>query len=668
MRAGTQVFLVGWAIAVGVGLSQSISNAQTPRLVSQSEYEDRLKGFWLGQCIANWTGLRTEGARQTAPFLTDADWRPPFNGPYPLDWVTWGNPWSADDDTDIEYVYLHAMNQAGHTRLSSEEIRDAWMAHIVDHIWVSNASARALMARGVFPPTTGMGEANRNRLMIDAQLTTEFFGLFAPGMPGRALTLADLPIRTTSGGYASHASQFYMLLHTFALQAPAGLSPRERNLWLVQEARGFIPDSSKAADVIDFCVNDFPENPDINDWERTRDRVFDRYQLNASANGFVYRAWYESSVNLADGVIALLYGDGDYRRTVQIGTLSGWDSDNGTATMGGLIGFLLGYNGVVAQFPERTLFESYRWSTTRTALPDYVPGAGTAEDTFSLMAARMVPLVEHEIENAGGLADSRNRLWLLPPIDPTPQLEQSPTQRTQSASGNNFVRSQSGGVTASTSIPGSPTANRGVGTPIVFANGLEHSFSGIEELDSDRNYFSSYPAAPLSQEIVLTVAYDRSVDALGIRFIEGDFFTDSWMHGGWFQSITFEARVNGSWTSLPGQFSVPLDSELPFQTIDFMFDPPEIPISITGVRIRGLPGGNHRFVTCSELDAVLPVSIPPSPTFDLNADGVLNPDDLSHWHNSPTDLDGDGQATESDRIYLTRALRWRERDSLSAPN
>ena len=28
--------------------------------VSRTEYVDQLEGFWLGQCIANWTGLVTE--------------------------------------------------------------------------------------------------------------------------------------------------------------------------------------------------------------------------------------------------------------------------------------------------------------------------------------------------------------------------------------------------------------------------------------------------------------------------------------------------------------------------------------------------------------------------------------------------------------------------------
>ena len=32
----------------------------TDKIISRSEYLNKLEGFWLGQCIANWTGLVTE--------------------------------------------------------------------------------------------------------------------------------------------------------------------------------------------------------------------------------------------------------------------------------------------------------------------------------------------------------------------------------------------------------------------------------------------------------------------------------------------------------------------------------------------------------------------------------------------------------------------------------
>ena len=49
--------------------------------ISRDQYYDQLYGFWLGQCIANWTGLVTEmdkigniGEIRTGPFYTRHDW------------------------------------------------------------------------------------------------------------------------------------------------------------------------------------------------------------------------------------------------------------------------------------------------------------------------------------------------------------------------------------------------------------------------------------------------------------------------------------------------------------------------------------------------------------------------------------------------------------------
>ena len=56
----------------------------TDRVISRAGYKDQLYGFWLGQCIANWTGLVTEmdkigniGEVKTGDFYTREDWGKP---------------------------------------------------------------------------------------------------------------------------------------------------------------------------------------------------------------------------------------------------------------------------------------------------------------------------------------------------------------------------------------------------------------------------------------------------------------------------------------------------------------------------------------------------------------------------------------------------------------
>ncbi len=597
-----------WLALVAIALTAIPAHGQLT-VIHRDEYEDRLRAMWLGQAIANWTGLRTEGRVTQPPFLTDADWGVIDLGRGLVTYVLEEDPWGADDDTDIEYVYLHLMSQHNTNRLTPEQIADGWVQHINRFIWVSNAEARLLMDRGVRPPATSIPAANRFWLKIDAQLTTEFFGAMCPAMPARALEMSELPILTTARGHAAHASQVFVLLHSLAfITTNDDLVPSARVVQLVRQARAYIPDESKAADIIDFILADFVANPDKSDWERTRDRVYERYQRDAALNGFRFRAWTESSVNFASGIIALLYGQGDYRTTIRIGTLSGWDSDNPTATMGALLGLILGHDELIAQFPEVQFSDRFWITRTRDDLPDYLPLDPEAEDTFAMMAARMIPIVEREILDAGG-AILPSGHWLIP-INFSLPLSTNPLVWHWQSSANNMVRRFGGAVTAHSSATGaSPPSQRGRAQPARFADGLEADFSGRETLDdSMRWYYTSQGATLPGGQITLTITYDREVELRGVRFIEGDHFTDAFGHGGWFEDLSLELRIGGVWTPITiggkgGAVQLePLDAKRPFQIIDWQL--PGV-MAASGIRLTGQAGGDDAFITASEVDGLL---------------------------------------------------------------
>lgn len=587
--------------------------AQPAITIDRAAYADRLHAMWLGECIANWTGLRTEGARINPPFFTDTDWgttpaSPP--GMQRIDFVLNQDPWLADDDTDVEYVYLHAMSQLGRCALSPPEIRQAWLDHMDPNwIWVSDRRAYDLMQRGVLPPQTGSSAANQFWAAIDAQLTTEFFGALCPGMPDEALRYADLPIRTTADGFAIHAAQFYVVLYSLATRVDPTLSGKDKALWLVRTARRSLPDTSKSADIVDTVLADFEANPDLNNWERTRDLIYERYHGNASAHGFAYRGWTESSVNFASGVMCLLYGQCDYKRTVQIGTLSGWDSDNCTATMGGLLGLMLGYDALRAQFPGQAFSDRFNIHRTRINLPDYLPADPEADDTLTLMAQRMLPLIDSAITTAGGSIDTQANCWRLPPSPLCKPVEANAGQRARRQSANNRVRLDGGTVTVTSPGPSSPWGPvwvYGHSDPANIASGRTADFAGLDITDTRLFFFSTQGSGHAAGTIeTLEVHYDRPVQAAVIRFIEGDHFgtpgSGSAPNGGWFDSVEVQVQVAGVWTTPAATQSQPLDAARPFQCIDFTL---AAPVLVTGIRVRGPCGGADGFITCTQLDAL----------------------------------------------------------------
>ena len=406
----------------------------TDLILSRSKYMEQLQGFWLTQCIANWTGLITEMDKIEPPFYTDENW----DGPDERN--IWGNfisttdtiieyyfvgngeAWAADDDTDIEYMYQHLMDVNNVSILTPEQIRDGWLHHIYSNedapnnenfLWVSNETAYYLMLDGLLPPATSAPDNNSHYEMIDAQLTTEIFGLFAPTRPDIALRMSHMPIRTTANGNAKWAAEFYVVMYSLASYVEKELSMKEKVFWLAKQARKRLPDGTPVAGMYDYIKASYDANPDKNDWESTRDAVYERYQV-GGGDGYVYNQSFDSGINFAASLISLFYGEGDLPRTIKIGSLTGWDSDNPTATWGGLLGFMLGKNNVEWAFEKDDLSETYWISRTRRNFPDQTP-VMDGEDTFSLMAKRGIYIIDRVvIEELDGGVDLEKDVWYIP--------------------------------------------------------------------------------------------------------------------------------------------------------------------------------------------------------------------------------------------------------------
>lgn len=405
------------------------------RVISRAAYSNQLYGFWLGQCIANWTGLVTEmdkigniGDKKTGAFYTRNDWGKPDQPniwdegvpegvPPIIDFVLIpeGGVWGADDDTDIEYLYQHLLFTLQTSVLTGEQIRAGWLKHIraeeENFLWVSNQTAFDLMRAGVQPPETSDPTRNPNYEMIDAQLTTEIFGLFSPTRPNVALKMAHLPIRTTARYEAEWIAEFYVIMYALAAAADPQLTMKENVFWLAGEARKHLPEYSYPAKMYDFVKSRYDSQIP---WEQARDEVYQRYQVNQAdgyqltRRGLPCNGCFAAGINFASSLVSLFFGEGDLKTTIQIGTLAGWDSDNPTSTWGGLLGFMIGKEGVEKAF-QKKFANQFNIHRTRINFPE------NGLDTFEAMAARGVSIVDRVVrEELGGSIDLQQNTWHIP--------------------------------------------------------------------------------------------------------------------------------------------------------------------------------------------------------------------------------------------------------------
>jgi len=93
---------------------------------------------------------------------------------------------------------------------------------------------------------------------------------------------------------------------------------------------------------------------------------------------------------------------------IKIGTLAGWDSDNPTATWGGLLGFMSGKDGIERAFSKEF---SNRFNIHRTR----VGFANDGIDTFENMAQKGIWIIDRVVqEEMKGGVDLKNNLWYIP--------------------------------------------------------------------------------------------------------------------------------------------------------------------------------------------------------------------------------------------------------------
>ncbi len=172
-----------------------------------------------------------------------------------------------------------------------------------------------------------------------------------------------------------------------------------------------MPADSYSAKMYDFVKSRYQAGIP---WEQTRDEVYQRYQVE-QADGYditsknrYCNGCFAAGINFASSLVSLFYGEGDIKETIKIAALAGWDSDNPTATWGGLLGFMLGKEGVEKAF-DRKFANKFNIHRTRINFPN------DGIDTFENMAQKGVFIIDRVVqEQMGGGVDLKKNVWYIP--------------------------------------------------------------------------------------------------------------------------------------------------------------------------------------------------------------------------------------------------------------
>ncbi len=617
-------------------LALAVPQAYAERTLLADTYRDKLQGMWLGQLMGNYAGRPEEGRVLRGGLNYTVDWSS----------ATGGQTWNGDDDTCFELLYSDVLNSISDP--TRAQIGQEWMDHIAPvSFYVANRQARWLMDQGFTPPQTGSSQHNMHWYAIDSQITTESLGAMTPGMRQRSAELTGRFASVTNSGYPVHAAQFYAAMYSAAAF--------ETNVeQLVSQGLEVVPTTSRTYQVIQDVVGWYQQDKldGMLDWRATQIKVYDKYYGTASM-GRSYN-WFDSTVNAGMTTLALLYGQGDFKNTVEIGVCAGFDCDCNPATAGGLIGMICGYSGLPVDLTATCApnYEAEFWlqnmQKART-VSQIVNGLQTAAESQLLLCGGSI----------SGSGAARTYHMGNDPIQPP--LEKPDPAGPKGLVGT--VKAMGGTVTVSASVEAHDP------------NWDEHNPDSIIDGITDVSYnghraYSTYDgsnAQPVGGDFY-QINLGRKVRLRKLVFYEGDYAwgglnsfppADSAM-GGFFTDLAVEVGSQGSFTLVGNlQFSEPLDRCKFYQVIELTFDPADG----DAVRIRGTAGGSAEFTTLLELEAYGAVFQPGDSTLDGNVNVADLGDLATHWQKSGMswsqgDFNGDGLVNGADLGDLASFWGW----------
>jgi hypothetical protein len=359
---------LGYSLLLALLMTSCQSKKQEFLHLSKQEYYDKVYAAFMGQIIGGTYGLVHEMAYIDAPGPDSL----PYGWDYKPLWVVPGKTVTetlrhfggafSDDDTDIEYLYLLAMERYG-VEPSYSQLAETWKRHIKTWVWMANRKAIRLMNYGHLPPASGRKDMNMYWWGIDPQIVNEIWGYTSPGMVGYAADKTEFVARITNDDFGLEPAIHYSAMYSAAFFE----SDIQK---LIRTGYDILPEGSVFRAAIDDMIAlhaKYPEN-----WREAWPELHQRYYLDIPE---FRRNAGDAILNGAASILALLYGEGDFQNTLDIACAMGFDADCNAASMCGLLGVIHGTQGI----PHHLLYPVSEWelpfndmyiNRTREDMPD----------------------------------------------------------------------------------------------------------------------------------------------------------------------------------------------------------------------------------------------------------------------------------------------------------
>jgi len=349
----TRILTVLFALLGGLLSSGSKPDFKT---ISVEVLKDKIKGGWAGKMIGVAYGGPTEFRYNSVINEDDIKWDP----------ASIKNS-IQEDDLYVQLTFMMTMDEHGIDAPVEKFARAfADAGYMLFH---ANRKARKNIWDGIMPPMSGHPKYNLHADDIDFQIEADYIGFMCPGMPQASNKICGKIGHIMNYGDGVYGGMFVSALYTAAYF--------ENDIeTIVKTALKVLPQESQYAQCVQDVIDGHKRNPD--DWRKTWHELQDKWGESDICGG-LDPFNIDAKINGAYIVMGLLYGNGDFERTMEISTRCGQDSDCNPSNASGVLGILLGYERIPEKWKkyipdmadENFLYTNYSFNKAVDRTLDY---------------------------------------------------------------------------------------------------------------------------------------------------------------------------------------------------------------------------------------------------------------------------------------------------------
>ncbi len=308
----------------------------------------KILGAWTGRAVGCLLGKPLEGIRsdELIPFLKETDNYPLHR--YPLSseitkeiashykFMLRGKPYAdtvdgmpVDDDTNYLVLAQKIVNECGKDFESDDVVRQWLRCQSVYAYFTAERIAFVNFMNCLEPPASAMYK-NVCREWIGAQIRGDYFGYICPGNPEEAARMAYTDARI------SHVKNgIYGEMFVAAMIACAAVTDNIEDIILGGLAQ--IPYTSRLYEAV---VNVMDAYKTGKTYDETFAMIHERWDEHTD------HGWCHTISNAMIVTAALLYGEGDFGKSVCAAVGMAFDTDCNGATVGSILGIRNGIDGI----------------------------------------------------------------------------------------------------------------------------------------------------------------------------------------------------------------------------------------------------------------------------------------------------------------------------------